>query len=73
MLESVRMLEKTLNFHAIEPWLSLWQAETLKAGQTMFTYVLWFLFLLISYIMYSTWPIPSLRHTRKCSLARKNA
>ena len=48
------MLEETLNFLGIEPWLSVRQADDLTAGQTMVTHVFYYLILLISYINYST-------------------
>ena len=53
-LESVRRLEKTLNFLGIERWLSVRKADPSTAGQTMLTHVFLFLILLIGYINYST-------------------
>ena len=58
MPESVRRLEKTLNFLGIEPWLSVRQADALTDGQTMLTHVFYFLFLLISYVNYSIGTYP---------------
>ena len=42
-LESVRRLEKILNFLGMEPWLSVRQADALTAGPTMLTHVLSYL------------------------------
>ena len=43
-----------MNFHWIEPWLSVRQADALTAGPTMLTNVFYFLILLIRYENYST-------------------
>ena len=60
ILESVQRLEKTLHLLDIEPWLYVRQADALTADQTMLTNVFYFLFLLISYVNYSTSLIPNL-------------
>ena len=54
MPESVLRLEKSLNFLGIEPLLPVRPADALTAEQTLCTHVFYYLFLLISYAIYST-------------------
>ena len=60
-----------MNLLGIEPWLSIRQADALTGVPMVFTVVLYFLFLIISYVNSCTVLKPSLTHTRKCTQSRK--
>ena len=69
MLESVRKLEKTLNFLGIEPCLSIRQGDALTGGPIMLTVD--FLFLILCKCLKVTYKLTN-PHTRKCTQAGKN-
>ena len=48
----------------MEPWLSVRQEDALTGGQTILTYVLYYLILLISYVNYFIGPKFTLNLTK---------